>query len=142
MNKYTFVSIIIAIIGLDTNAYSIRKQTSFSLKSYMSSDPNKILQDELNLAIGSSDELLDCDPIFSTFSQSKTFKDIFWQKKPFLFESKHPNLVEAFTMKDVEFAVESDFLEAGRGTFSESGGGWKMAAVSTVNFVYFIILIQ
>ena len=36
-------------------------------------------------------------------------------------------------MSDVEAAVENDFLEAGRGTFSESKGGWNMAAVSKVS---------
>jgi hypothetical protein len=34
-------------------------------------------------------------------------------------------------MTDVKESVDSDFIEAGRGTFSEKSGGWNMAAVST-----------
>ena len=38
----------------------------------------------------------------------------------------------SYTMTDVENSVDSDFLEAGRGTFQEGTGGWNMAAVSKV----------
>lgn len=33
-------------------------------------------------------------------------------------------------MQEVEEAIESDFLEAGRGAYRDGSGGWKMAAVS------------
>jgi hypothetical protein len=35
-------------------------------------------------------------------------------------------------MDDVKASVDSEFLEAGRGTFQEVKGGWNMAAVSKV----------
>ena len=35
-------------------------------------------------------------------------------------------------MTDVQNSVDTDFLEAGRGTFQEGAGGWNMAAVSKV----------
>lgn len=35
-------------------------------------------------------------------------------------------------MTDVQNSVDSDFLEAGRGTFQQGAGGWNMAAVSKV----------
>ena len=38
----------------------------------------------------------------------------------------------SYTMTDVQNSVDSDFLEAGRGTFQEGVGGWNMAAVSKV----------
>ena len=39
-------------------------------------------------------------------------------------------IVGSFTMKDVQHAVDSDFLDAGRGV-ADGKGGWKMAPVST-----------
>lgn len=38
----------------------------------------------------------------------------------------------SYTMTDVQNSVDSDFLEAGRGTFQQGAGGWNMAAVSKV----------
>lgn len=40
-------------------------------------------------------------------------------------------------MTDVQNSVDSDFLEAGRGTFQEGAGGWNMAAVSKVIRIQF-----
>ena len=77
-------------------------------------------------------EKLDCSPIFETLVQSTEFKKRYWQKEPYLCSENLHNLDGAFTMKDVESAVESDFLEAGRGTFVEGKSGWNMAAVSQV----------
>jgi hypothetical protein len=38
----------------------------------------------------------------------------------------------SYTMTDVQNSVDTDFLEAGRGTFQQGAGGWNMAAVSKV----------
>ena len=103
---------------------------SSSLQLLMSSSPP--LTTALKQACSEGVEKLDCDPIFVTFAQSSEFKNKFWQKMPYLCDSPLQNLVQAFTMADVEFAVETDFLEAGRGTYVDGKGGWNMAAVSQV----------
>lgn len=43
----------------------------------------------------------------------------------------------SYTMSDVENSVDSEFLEAGRGTTQGGMGGWNMAAVSKVTAGYF-----
>ena len=50
----------------------------------------------------------------------------------------------SYTMTDVQNSVDSDFLEAGRGTFQEGVGGWNMAAVSKVRFndLFFLIYFE
>ena len=105
-----------------------------------------VLTKELKEACSVALEKLDCVPIFTTFSQSSEFKNSYWQKAPFYCEEHLDNLIQAFTMKDVEYAVETDFLEAGRGTFVEGSGGWNMAMVSQVilfelfDYYYYMIL--
>ena len=75
-------------------------------------------------------EKLDCDGLFTTFANNKQFVSEYWQKKPYHCGAPLHTLVRAFTMQDVEEAVETDFLEAGRGMYKDGSGGWKMAPVS------------
>ena len=44
----------------------------------------------------------------------------------------------SYTMDNVENSVDSEFLEAGRGTIQAGMGGWNMASVSKVTDSYFI----
>jgi len=54
------------------------------------------------------------DNFFKTTSSSSHFRDVLWQKDPHLFNIA---LTEsAFQMADLKFAVDTDFLEAGRGS--------------------------
>ena len=108
----------------------LSKTKCSSMRCWMSSQ--NVLTKELKDACSVALEKLDCVPIFTTFSQSSEFKNSYWQKAPFYCEEHLDNLIQAFTMKDVEYAVETDFLEAGRGTFVEGSGGWNMAMVSQV----------
>ena len=65
------------------------------------------LTEDLEKACSATDvEKLDCDPIFRTFAKSEEFKSKYWQKEPYLCESNLQNLDMAFTMADVEHAVE------------------------------------
>lgn len=75
-------------------------------------------------------EKLSVEPLFAAFAKDQVFLDTIWQKRPFLCEARLANLVGAFTMDNVQQAVDSDFLEAGRGTVLDTGGGWNMASVS------------
>lgn len=59
-----------------------------------------------------------------------------WQKKPYHVSTVLDSLKGSYTMTDVQNSVDSDFLEAGRGTFKEGSGGWNMAAVSKVVLTY------
>lgn len=75
-------------------------------------------------------EKLAVESLFAAFATNEDFLTTIWQKRPFLCEAKLNNLVGAFTMENVQQAVDGDFIEAGRGTVLESGGGWNMASVS------------
>eukprot|EP01041_Mallomonas_annulata_P005431 gene5431-10893_t len=75
-------------------------------------------------------EKLKFHEVFRCLAQHPTFVNKYWQKAPFLCQTSLPNVAGAFTMEDVKNNVDKDFLEAGRGTFSEGKGGWNMAAVS------------
>jgi len=79
---------------------------------------------------GKSGEKLNFKGVFECFANSTVFKNSYWQKRPFLCTARVPDIVHSFTMEDVKKYVDNDFLEAGRGTFSEGKGGWNMAAVS------------
>ena len=69
-------------------------------------------------------------PVFRAFADSDYFKRNIWQRRPYHYSSPLPNIAGAFTMDDLKGIVDSEFLEAGRGTFQEGRGGWNMAAVS------------
>ena len=73
------------------------------------------------------------DKLFEAFATSEYFVHHVWQKQPHYVDEPLACAVGAYTMDDVQQAVDSDFLEAGRGTFQEGRGGWNMAAVSTVS---------
>ena len=81
--------------------------------------------------VGQSSRLLALEDTFRVFTSSTTFVNDIWQRRPFICKEKVPNIAGAFVMRDVKESVDSDFIEAGRGTFSEKSGGWNMAAVST-----------
>jgi hypothetical protein len=55
-----------------------------------------------------------------------------WQKQPCLISSPLNNIIGSYTISDVRAAVDSEFLEAGRGVVSDNIGGWNMASVSKV----------
>ncbi len=69
--------------------------------------------------------------MFRALMTNSEFLSDYWQKKPLILTESMPNLAGAYTMTDVEYAVENDFVEAGRGTLEGGQGGWNMAAVST-----------
>jgi hypothetical protein len=69
-------------------------------------------------------------PIFEALVSNNNFIDNYWQKKPLLITSCLQNLKNGFTMEDVRTALDSDFLEAGRGSFQQGKSGWSIAAVS------------
>ena len=70
--------------------------------------------------------------LFETFAKNQYFVEHVWQSKPYYVDVRLDCVADAYTMEDVQMAVDGDFLEAGRGTFQEDRGGWNMAAVSTV----------
>ena len=72
---------------------------------------------------------LSVSELFETFASSAEFKTALWQKRPFLLTESLGNIKGAYTMAEVQMAVDNDFIEAGRGT-PIPGGGWNMATVS------------
>ncbi|CAB1099958.1 unnamed protein product [Ectocarpus sp. CCAP 1310/34] len=64
-------------------------------------------------------------------ARDDVFVNELWQKKPFFCDASLPSLAGQYTLDDVQQAVDSDFVEAGRGTFSQGSTGWRMAPVST-----------
>ncbi|CAM9922236.1 unnamed protein product, partial [Phaeothamnion confervicola] len=72
---------------------------------------------------------LDVGGAFGGLCRHPLFLEQFWQQRPYLSTSPLPQLAGCFTIKDVEEAVEHEFMEAGRGTISSSSG-WRMAKVS------------
>jgi len=76
-------------------------------------------------------EKLDFENTFGVFATNKEFIQYYWQKKPYYTGDnlRLDNLADSFTMQDVKLATETDFLEAGRGTF-QGNTGWQMAQVS------------
>jgi len=81
------------------------------------------------IAASTNADKLSLETTFAAFANNKDFVKNIWQKKPFLCPQSLPNVAGAYTMAEVETAVNSDFLEAGRGTFKD-GSGWNMASVS------------
>ena len=77
------------------------------------------------------DQKLQVEHMFRAMMTNSEFVEDYWQKKPLFLSENMPNLAGAYTMTDVEYAVENDFVEAGRGTLEGGQGGWNMAAVST-----------
>lgn len=108
-----------------------------SLNDNFNDNPQTILSngDLLSEIIAASEnsEKLSLESTFAAFATNKEFVHNIWQKKPYLCNEPLKNIAGAYTMADVENAVNSDFLEAGRGTFKD-GSGWTMAAVSKVSF--------
>lgn len=78
---------------------------------------------------GAAAQALDVFPYFAALTSSETFKNEYWQKKPFLHSTPLPNMDQQFTFSDVAVEVEKGFLDAGRGTFVEGRSGWQMASV-------------
>lgn len=122
---------------LSTNRYRWKTQTNRDLTSsirstitnneeYISSSLSKDLQEVCN----ANNYPLRVQEMFYAMMVNDDFRTKYYQKKPFLITHNLPNLAGAFTMNDVKTSVESDFLEAGRGTFQEGRSGWNMAAVS------------
>lgn len=106
------------------------RATTTTCTMMMMSYENQAISSEL-IRVGQSSKLLGLEDTFNVFTTSPTFVSEFWQRKPFLCKEAIPNISGAFSMKDVKDSVDNDFIEAGRGTFSEKSGGWNMAAVST-----------
>ena len=75
---------------------------------------------------------LQFEKLFESFAKNQYFVTQVWQSKPYYVDVPLDCVLGAYTMEDIRMAVDSDFLEAGRGTFQEDRGGWNMAAVSTV----------
>ncbi|CAM9321032.1 unnamed protein product [Ascophyllum nodosum] len=73
---------------------------------------------------------LGVEAVFSALARDPVFMNELWQKKPFLCDVSLPSIAGHFTLDDVQAAVDADFVEAGRGTFSEGSSGWRMAQVS------------
>lgn len=76
------------------------------------------------------DQLLEVESMFKSLCKNEYFRDHYWQKKPFYSPRVLSNLAGAYKMTDVQYAIDNDFVEAGRGTV-EGKGGWNMAQVST-----------
>ena len=66
--------------------------------------------------------------VFARLADSAEFSDAFG-RTPMLFSEPFEGIAGSFTLQDLEVAVDSDFLDAGRGV-ADGKGGWKMAAVS------------
>ena len=81
------------------------------------------------LSFNSFADLISVSSFFDSLSKNAKFRNDVWQRSPQLFNGKISET--AFSMMDLKDAVDSDFLEAGRGTFQEGRSGWNMAAVST-----------
>lgn len=67
--------------------------------------------------------------VFRSFAADPAFTTHIWQKRPFLCNVSLPNVENSYESSDLEFDVNSEFLEAGRGSFDE-GSGWNMKSVS------------
>ncbi|CAM9621685.1 unnamed protein product [Scytosiphon promiscuus] len=79
----------------------------------------------------SQSQPLGVEGIFSAMARDEVFLNELWQQKPFYCDASLPSLAGQYTLDDVEKAVDADFVEAGRGTFSQGASGWRMAPVST-----------
>lgn len=66
--------------------------------------------------------------VFSELARSAEFVEAFGQQ-PLLWSEPRDGIAGSFTLSDLQVAVDSDFLDAGRGV-TDGKGGWKMAAVS------------
>lgn len=94
---------------------------------------NEIINELLkvgNINYNNNDDELNYESIFLTFATNNLFLNEYWQKKPFLCNKNVNYIINTFTMNDVKHSTETDFLEAGRGTFVEGNTGWNMATVS------------
>ncbi|CAM9351130.1 unnamed protein product [Pylaiella littoralis] len=74
---------------------------------------------------------LGVEGVFSAMARDDVFMNELWQKKPFFCDASLASLAGQYTLDDFEKAVDGDFVEAGRGTFSQGASGWRMAPVST-----------
>lgn len=130
MLRHSFLCIIVSIlfqesIGFVSSLNLWRSQTRLQLSE--SAEYTSIVEGLVSSTNGV--EKLFVGPLFASFATSESFLKSVWQRKPFLCDSKLDNLVDSFTMKEVQEAVDNDFIEAGRGT-PIPGGGWNMASVS------------
>ena len=66
--------------------------------------------------------------IFARLAESRDFATEYFARRPVLLDEV-PGIAGSFTLDDVQRAVDSDFLDAGRGV-ADGKGGWKMAPVS------------
>jgi hypothetical protein len=98
-----------------------RQDRSCTLKSSVVED----------LELSSRDENFILNP-FLALARNPEFIQKYWQRNPFYCGTSLHNIADKYTMIDVQSAVSSNFLEAGRGTFQEMKTGWQMAQVSQV----------
>ena len=72
------------------------------------------------------------EPYFRFFTDVASSADFVrdeWTRAPKLWSEPYDGIAGSYTLADVETAVDSDFLDAGRGV-PDKEGGWKMAPVS------------
>ena len=128
--KYTVLLIVLIshlVSGLQTkSSYAVRRDVKRSKMRLLAST----LSDEV-LQGAQQDQKLGVEHMFRALMTNSEFVSDYWQKNPLLLTESMPNLAGSYTMTDVEYAVENDFVEAGRGTLEGGQGGWNMAAVST-----------
>ena len=121
-----------SISEMSSTRHLMRRQGSNKQFIMSTENDNKLIEELVKASIASPK--LKFHGIFSALASSDYFIEEVWQKKPFLCSTPLENVAGSFLMTDVKANVDKDFLEAGRGTFTEGKGGWNMAAVSKVTF--------
>ena len=143
VNAGSFMKIIQLIMFLQMDgvyAFSITSTKHWMCRQYprfmMSSTSVSGVDDDLIQSLQTATAAvpkLQFEKLFDAFAKNSYFLSHIWQQKPYYVNQPLDCAVGAYTMEDVRQAVDSDFLEAGRGTFQSDRGGWNMAAVSTVS---------
>lgn len=93
---------------------------------------DNVLIEKLIQTCKQSDKLRVND-LFRTLTTDATFYNQIWQKRPFLCKQVLSNLDQGYVSEDLKTAIDTDFIEAGRGSFEEGKTGWNMKAVSVVS---------
>lgn len=106
------------------------KKWTHQLTLQETADPSLTPMMDRMEAVAETSPPLAVEGVFRSMVEDKNFREVYWQRKPFLVESELKNIKGCYMMEDVKNAVDTDFLEAGRGSFTDGRSGWQMATVS------------
>ena len=126
MDRLLFISVLLADVCSFQHKVRLSKSLS-PMRLQMSSESE--LSNKLEIASQDS-EKLDFTNIYLTLTTDEYFVNNIWQKKPLLCDKQSPNLLSSYISTDLKTDVDTDFIEAGRGSFEEGRTGWNMKSVS------------